>query len=75
MARRFGWVAPEVEFMNRKVPKEFIIELDPHVFDQESIGSCTSNSIITVYAFLKKKVQSYIQGYSFTIIKDESLEL
>lgn len=75
MARRFGWVAPEAEFMNRKVPKEFIIELDPHTFDQESVGSCTSNSIITVYAFLKKKVQGYIQGYSFTTIKDESREL
>jgi len=74
MTRRFGWVAPDVEFMNRKVPKEFIIELDSHVFDQGSVGSCTSNSIITAYAHAKKKVQKTFQGFFYITIKDEKTE-
>ena len=76
--KHYGWIPPieEESFNSKKLgnyghPKEYTIELEDHVFEQGSIGSCTSNAIVSAFAHHKKKVQKFIQDYFYITTKED----
>lgn len=72
--RKFGWVpenVPEERFLRGssmgKIPETFCLDIDPIPFDQGPNGACTSNAIVSAYAFLKKKILvPLVEGSSTT---------
>lgn len=66
MPRKYGWIDPtehspkswlERSMVKDNLPESFSLDIGPDIFDQGSLGSCTSNAIVSAYSFLKKKIR------------------
>lgn len=82
--RKFGWIDPENHsaigswersIVKDNLPVSFQLDIGSEVFDQGSLGSCTSNAIISAYAYIKKKVNFHTVDYTCTTIKENQLKL
>jgi hypothetical protein len=85
MLRKYGWIDPtehESQTFGKKstrtlgsgatkdsFPDCFQLDLGPDIFDQGSLGSCTSNAIVSAYSFLKKKIRPLIVDFTSTTSK------
>jgi hypothetical protein len=78
MERKCGWISPDLEVSfegtsgkNKCTLARFELDIGNEIFDQESLGSCTSNAIISALAFLKKKVNLAIVDFTSITTKEK----
>ena len=78
MLRKYGWIDPtehspnswlERSVVRDNLPESFSLDIGPDIFDQGSLGSCTSNAIVSAYSFLKKKIRPLIVDFTSTTSK------